>query len=765
MSQAATALPPANDLPATWRFLVEGIDHIMTRLEEGMSYDKYMQLYTVSYNYCTSSRMNQGSINEPLGLSHAARSGANLMGADLYEKVDNYFVTHLSQVRHQTEDLVDEPLLQFYTKEWQRYTTGANYVNRLLAYLNRHWVKREKDEGRRNVYNVYTLALVKWKECLFRHVQQSSKLTKAILKLIEKQRNGEVIETKLIEKVIDSLVALGLDETDTNRQNLETYRDGFEKPFIHETEVYYRNESENFISSPGNTITDYMIKAETRLKEEEDRVDKYLHNSTRKSLVTTCETALVKNHATKMQEVFQELLNQEKEADLNRMYNLLNRIPEGLNPLREIFETHVKKAGLDNVEKISAAGAEVEPKAYVDALLEIHSRNHQLWQNAFKAEPGFGGSLDKACREFVNRNTCTGSNSSKSPELLAKYADGLLRKSNKAGEEADLEGALVNTMTVFKYIEDKDVFQKFYSKMLAKRLIHFASASDDAESNMISKLKDACGFEYTTKLQRMFQDMSLCKDLNDNFKEKMSQTHEASDLSVDFHVLVLGTSAWPLQAPTTEMDIPRELQKTHSRFVNYYQNKHSRRKLTWLWQLSRNELRTLYTKGQKYTFMTSNFQACVLLQFNGESDNLSYEDIKNGTKMSDETLRPLLQLFLKQKVLELKDDQYELNFGFKSKKVRVPLNAPVKTDQKADTVDVMKTVDEDRKLLIQAVIVRIMKSRKTMKHQALVSETVTQLASRFNPKVADIKKAIDTLMDKEYIERVEGSRDTFAYLA
>lgn len=53
------------------------------------------------------------------------------------------------------EDLSDEPLLNYYTKEWNRYTTGASYVNRLFTYLNRHWVKREKDEGRKNVYTVY----------------------------------------------------------------------------------------------------------------------------------------------------------------------------------------------------------------------------------------------------------------------------------------------------------------------------------------------------------------------------------------------------------------------------------------------------------------------------------------------------------------------------------------------------------------------------------------------------------------------------------
>jgi cullin 1 len=73
-------------------------------------------------------------------------------------------------------------------------------------------------------------------------------------------------------------------------------------------------------------------------------------------------------------------------------------------------------------------------------------------------------------------------------------------------------------MTVFKFLEDKDVFQKFYTKHLAKRLVNGTSASDDAEASMISKLKEACGYEYTNKLQRMFTDMSISKDLNTGFK-------------------------------------------------------------------------------------------------------------------------------------------------------------------------------------------------------------------------------------------------------
>lgn len=69
-------------------------------------------------------------------------------------------------------------------------------------------------------------------------------------------------------------------------------------------------------------------------------------------------------------------------------------------------------------------------------------------------------------------------------------------------------------MVLFKYIEDKDVFQTFYTTKLSKRLIHGVSASDEAEASMISKLKEACGFEYTNKLQRMFTGMFVKSILN-----------------------------------------------------------------------------------------------------------------------------------------------------------------------------------------------------------------------------------------------------------
>ena len=65
---------------------------------------------------------------------------------------------------------------------------------------------------------------------------------------------------------------------------------------------------------------------------------------------------------------------------------------------------------------------------------------------------------------------------------------------------------------------------------------------------------------------------------------------------------------------------------------------------------------------------------------------------------------------------------------------------------------------------VQSAIVRIMKSRKKMKHVVLVQETISQIKSRFTPKVQDIKKSIDQLIEKEYLERLE-ENDELGYVA
>lgn len=619
-----------------------------------------------------------------------------------------YLSQHLEGVHRESEAHAEEALLGFYIREWARYTTAAKYVNHLFRYLNRHWVKREIDEGKKNVYDVYTLHLVKWKDDFFMKVHQ--KVMAAVLNLIEKQRNGETIEQSQIKSVVDSFVSLGLDENDTTKSTLEVYQFYFEKPFIAATRTYYEKESRQFVAE--NSVVEYMKKAEARLEEETARIGLYLHPDITKNLTDTCLDVLVTAHSELLRDEFQVLLDNERQEDLARLYRLLSQIKDGLDPLRSRFETHVRKAGWAAVEKVAADGESVEPKMYVDALLQVHSRYQSLVNQAFNGESEFVRSLDNACRDFVNRNTICKSSSTKSPELLARNTDALLRKGSKATEESEIEEMLGQIMTVFKYIEDKDVFQKFYSKMLAKRLVHVSSVSDDAETSMISKLKEACGFEYTNKLQRMFQDIQISKDLNASYKDWQDKILDDDDRKklVDSSFQVLGTGFWPLTPPATQFLAPPEIIRTTEQFQNFYFDKHSGRKLTWLWQLCKGEVKANYIKNTKvpYTFQVSTFQMGILLLFN-EHDSLEYSDIEKSTSLVPEVLDPNLAILLKAKVLLPSPEgakpgpgtTFSLNYNFKNKKIKVNLNIPIKSEQKVESDDTHKMVEEDRKLLLQ----------------------------------------------------------------
>uniref|UniRef100_A0A8C6K9U7 Cullin 4B n=1 Tax=Nothobranchius furzeri TaxID=105023 RepID=A0A8C6K9U7_NOTFU len=225
----------------------------------------------------------------------------------------------------------------------------------------------------------------------------------------------------------------------------------------------------------------------------------------------------------------------------------------------------------------------------------------------------------------------------------------------------------------------KDVFEAFYKKDLAKRLLVGKSASVDAEKSMLSKLKHECGAAFTSKLEGMFKDMELSKDIMVQFKQHMQCQNIPGNIELTVNILTMGY--WPTYVPM-EVHLPPEMVRLQEIFKTFYLGKHSGRKLQWQSTLGHCVLKAEFKEGKK-ELQVSLFQTLVLLMFN-EGEEFTLEEIKLATGIEDGELRRTLQSLacgkarVLTKIPKSKDvedgDKFSCNDDFKHKLFRIKIN-------------------------------------------------------------------------------------------
>lgn len=730
-------------LEETWAECQGPFKRVLSDLLVGLDRKKYMDLYTLVFKYVCS---------------------PNAETEELYNRVVQLFRARAAELVKIAMPMPDEILLDFFVKKWNEWLAASKVLDHIMAYLNRTWVKNQR-QSNAEVYEVIVMADITWRDSLFLPLKE--RLTKALLRLVERDRNGELIEAHLIRDCIQCYVRLGLNLENPKEFTLDTYKEHFENEFLSATEIYYTIEASAFI--PANGICEYMKRVEFRLEQEEARVTKYLHASTRDPLVTKLDQVLIAKHKEPLWAQFNILLADDKKDDLTLMYTLLSRIDGGLEPLKAAFEKHVKQVGLDEILK-EAKEASEKPQIFVSILLRIYRKYTDLIKQAFRQDAGFVASMDKAFRDFINSNAVVDSDSekgggSKAPHVLAKYCDLILKKGPlHITDENEMESTLNDVVSLFKYLTDKDVFMMVYSKLLSKRLIGDLSASEDAEASMIAKLKAAQGFEYCMKLQRMIQDMSVSKDINNEFQTYLD--NKSLKVPFAFNIFVLATGSWPLQAPNTNFNIPNEVIQSINYFKGFYEQKYQGRKLTYLQHLSRAETDMRAVKGKVFKLSVSTYQMGALLLFNNTTE-LTKREIQDATLLLDNPFKVALLGLMKNNVIEASEEdakkwddntKFTVNTKLASKKMKINCNVPVMVDDvKAGgggPSDVSKQeIEQDRVFKLRAAIVRIMKARKVLSHNELVSETTAQVSRWFAPRITTIKKVIEYLIDQDYIKR------------
>ncbi|KAI9290935.1 Cullin-domain-containing protein [Neoconidiobolus thromboides FSU 785] len=689
----------------------------------------------------------------------------------------------------------DSEILAIYYKEFELYSLASKSLNYYFSYFNDILESKEEEYYHRysmmeeslihhpkyTKQNVLSLSYSVWKNNIIKEIKKNDEdiLKRQLRFYINKDRNGGMMDVKVIRGVIHSFVELNLYYKEKNETELTLYQNEFEIDFLNELNNYYASEAQVLISQL--TIPKYLAKVESRIKQEIRRNELLLHSTTLNKSLDSIQTQLLKNNKELIYQSFETMIENENYDDCNRMYNLMSSFKDGILPLQVKFEDYVTNKGTMALKVFESIGSK-DPREYVDLLLEVHHKFSSFCYEVLNHEPLFITALDKAFRKVINSEQVPNG-----AELLARYSDILLKKNSKekinlsASQasfmarfkeqlgDSDIEIQLNDLIILFKYINDKDLFQKFYSRLLAKRLINNYSLSEDAEANMISKLKKACGLDYTNKLQKMLSDHNLNMDTNSMFKDYLLNFN--INLKENYHFLVLTAGAWPLPIHfDPNFNIPLNLRNGLDVFTKFYLTRHNGRKLSWNYSLFKGDIKLAYL-NRPYELTTNLYTISILLLFNYKLE-LSHNEIMQHLNFKE--LDVILKSLLDFKLLQIKDTSseslnldkiYTLNMKFSSKRSKIKLLSNTIQDVKKEQKEVNKELEGDRILYLQSMIVRIMKSRKTLNHTQLINEVINLAKNRFTPSVQDIKKNIDVLIDKQYLERANNENNVYLYVA
>lgn len=291
---------------------------------------------------------------------------------------------------------------------------------------------------------------------------------------------------------------------------LAVYTKSFEPKLLGESQAFFDDWASK--KSSELSLTDYVNECHALFKSEIQRCDVFiLDESTKRNLNIQMENHLVMDHEERLVDTVDvvELMDGNNLDTLKDLYSLLEK--KGLGEkIRVPFEEYI------NCEGESIVFDEKRQSEMVVRLLQFKQKLDTMWETAFRRNQNVGYGLKEAFETFVNKtkksDTTWGTDNDKPGEMIAKYVDLILRGGSKAipdsvaspmpapanedemdEEEADedsqINRQLDQVLDLFRFVHGKAVFEAFYKKDLARRLLMNRSASADAEKSMLTRLK------------------------------------------------------------------------------------------------------------------------------------------------------------------------------------------------------------------------------------------------------------------------------------
>jgi cullin 1 len=399
-------------------------------------------------------------------------------------------------------------------------------------------------------------------------------------------------------------------------------------------------------------------------------------------------------------------------------------------------------------------------------------------------------------------------------QCLATFCHGVLLQNGGRGEKlsnAQVHEYLDVAVQLFSFLVDKDLFILHYRDFLGQRLLQHQRRRTgrdlcETERVMIIKLQQVHGRGYvhlTFQMQGMLADLIVSENQEREFKQLMMQrqtqtqqppprqqtqqsvvsatttakaasranhvTRIKSPPTCYFGVRVLSPAFWP-KYTNVNATLPPSMSKSMQDFQEWYHESHPVRNVDFALTQGTATVRATFGK-RCYDLYVSTLQAIVLESLSGGVER-SFDDLARSLNLEPEILQPLLHSLSggKHKILSrapssstkkiVSTDVFTANIKFSSKlrKIRFPLQ------NSSSSLDSEKVLHENRSIAVELAIVRIMKARSTLSHDELFAQVVAQLSSLFfKPSRRLVNNRIESLIERQYIERADTAADGYNY--
>lgn len=668
-----------------------------------------------------------------------------------------------------------EKFLRGIRDSWEDHNTSMNMIADILMYLDRAYTAATKNP------TIFAATIGLFREHILKNSLGTTSaeleqrivvfeiLNAVVLDLINMERDGDIIDRNLLRKITSMLEDLY--ETDEEIEKQKLYLTVFEPQYIHNSSIFYRNECEKLLRE--SDASSWLRHTQRRLNEEQDRCETTISILTSDKIARVVQTDLFMARMDDFLAMegsgLKVMIDNDRLEDLTILYQLISRVDKNKTPLMGPLQNRVMELGLEIEQTLKntdfslpSAGAGVEGEEgdaadkaksqtlsaaaqqtaaaikWVDDVLMLKDKFDNFWINCFDKDIMIQSAVTKSFSDFINMF-------SRSSEFVSLFIDDNLKRGIRGKTEAEVDVVLDKAIVLLRYLTDRDMFERYYQKHLARRLLHGKSETH-TEKEMVLRMKSEMGNHFTSKFEGMFKDMELSKDLTENYRDHIQSLGDVDTKQIDLNISVLTTNNWPPEVmgrsasqeegARLECTYPPMIKRLQDSFFKYYLKDRSGRVLTWVGSAGTADIKCVFpkvpgketgplSKERRYELNVSTYGMIVLLLFNdlGDGESLSFEEIQAKTNIPQvDLIRTLASLSIAPKARVLlktpmsksikPSDKFSFNAQFVSKtiKIKAPtISSMSKVEGDDERKETEKKNDQTRAHVVDAAIVRIMK--------------------------------------------------------